>query len=230
MRVFGRSATLMTALGGVAFASSIGYCAWSYFVTWRVPRAGRLSIAHLGVDTLLFAIFAAHHSVTARPTVKAQIARAVGESSVRTVYVWLASALLGMACAAWQPVGGLVYQLQGARAAVFGAIQIAGICLFVLSVRWLDPLELAGFDAISPAVLHDDGPYGWVRHPLYTAWMLITFVTPTMTADRLLFAIISSAYLCVAIPWEETLLRRLFGEAYADYAGRVRWRVVPFLY
>jgi hypothetical protein len=117
MRVFGRTASLMTALGGVAFASSIGYCAWTYFVTWRVPRSGRFSPRDLGLDVLLFAIFAAHHSVTARPGVKAWIAGAVGDGSVRTVFVWVASALLIVVCAAWQPVRGLLYRLHGIFAA-----------------------------------------------------------------------------------------------------------------
>ena len=51
-----------------------------------------------------------------------------------------------------------------------------------------------------------------------------------MTGDRLVFAAISSAYLLVAIPWEERSLEAAFGEAYRRYKIRVRWRVLPFVY
>src|SRR5689334_22503820 len=197
MRVFGRSASLVTIVGGLGFAASIGYCAWTYFVTWRVPPAARFSVQHLALDVLLFVVFATHHSVTARPAIKAEIARLVGDGSVRTVFVLIVSVLLVIVCAAWQPVGGSVYRLPRLPADIVGGIQIAGVCLFALAVRSIDPLELAGFESVWPNVLHDDGPYGWVRHPLYTAWIVITFGSPTMTADRLLFAVVTCAYLCV---------------------------------
>ena len=51
-----------------------------------------------------------------------------------------------------------------------------------------------------------------------------------MTGDRLAFAVMSSAYLVVAIPMEERSLLRSFGDTYADYQRRVRWRIVPYLY
>jgi protein-S-isoprenylcysteine O-methyltransferase Ste14 len=40
----------------------------------------------------------------------------------------------------------------------------------------------------------------------------------------------TSAYLIVAIPWEERSLERSFGEAYRRYKAEVRWRLVPFVY
>jgi len=81
-------------------------------------------------------------------------------------------------------------------------------------VGLVDPLELAG---IRPATarnpLQVTGPYRWVRHPVYLGWLLALFAAAHMTADRLAFAIISTGYLLVAIPWEEQSLLRAFGEA-----------------
>ena len=37
-------------------------------------------------------------------------------------------------------------------------------------------------------------------------------------------------YLVAAIPLEERSLLKSFGDAYADYQRRVRWRVVPYVY
>ena len=51
-----------------------------------------------------------------------------------------------------------------------------------------------------------------------------------MTATRLTFAVISTAYLALAIPWEERSLVRTFGPAYTAYQTQVRWRMLPGLY
>jgi protein-S-isoprenylcysteine O-methyltransferase Ste14 len=60
--------------------------------------------------------------------------------------------------------------------------------------------------------------------------MLIVFGAGHMTGDRLAFAAITSLYIVVAIPWEERALERAFGDDYARYRARVRWRVIPFVY
>jgi protein-S-isoprenylcysteine O-methyltransferase Ste14 len=72
--------------------------------------------------------------------------------------------------------------------------------------------------------------YRLVRHPIYFAWVLMVWPAPVMTGTRLCFAVLSTLYLAVAIPFEERTLRRTFGPAYDGYATRVRWRMVPFLY
>ena len=74
------------------------------------------------------------------------------------------------------------------------------------------------------------GPYRWVRHPLYLGWVLMVFGAAHMTGDRLAFAAITTAYLVVAIPWEERSLRQSFGDEYARYMRDVRWRMIPFIY
>ena len=41
---------------------------------------------------------------------------------------------------------------------------------------------------------------------------------------------LTTAYLLVAIPWEERSLERAFGEGYATYKREVRWQIVPYVY
>jgi len=42
--------------------------------------------------------------------------------------------------------------------------------------------------------------------------------------------VITTLYLVAAVPWEERSLRAAFGDDYARYMRRVRWRIVPFIY
>jgi protein-S-isoprenylcysteine O-methyltransferase Ste14 len=219
--------------GGVVFVTSLAACAWTYLVRFgRVDARG--GTRALLCDAALVGIFACHHSVFARASVKRWLS-AIPEPLTRSVYVWIASLLLIAVCLLWRPVGGQWYDASGARAVAHAAIQISGLALIVGAVAGLDPLELAGIrQATGGPPRHEPllvtGPYGWVRHPLYLGWMLALFGAPHMTGDRLTFATLTSLYLVVAVPWEERSLRRSFGDAYAAYQRRVRWRIVPFVY
>ena len=51
-----------------------------------------------------------------------------------------------------------------------------------------------------------------------------------MTGDRLLFAVVSSVYLLVAMPFEETALLHQFGQRYLEYRQAVRWRLIPYIH
>ena len=219
-------------LGGALFVASLAVCAWRFLISWSNSAATlEAQWPSLVADAVLFGVFAAHHSLFAREGVKTRLASHVPERLLRSVYVWIASVLLLIACALWQPVGGDVYQVTGWRAVAHACIQLTGVWLIARSVGTIDPLELAGIHR-PPAseTLRITGPYQWVRHPLYLGWLLAVFGAAHMTGDRLAFAATSSIYLFVAIPWEERSLLRTFGEQYEDYKRRVRWRIVPFVY
>jgi protein-S-isoprenylcysteine O-methyltransferase Ste14 len=219
--------------GGALFVGSLAACAYAYGVVWAAPGTGsRFGVlAALAADSLLFAIFALHHSLFARDRAKDLVARIVPPPLVRSVYVWTASALLLAVVLLWQPVGGDLYAVAGWPRIALAALQLAGVWFIARSVSRIDPLELAGITQGSrPDALQIAGPYRLVRHPLYLGWILIVFGAAHMTGDRIAFAAISTAYLVVAIPWEERSLRRVFGAAYADYQRAVRWRVIPFVY
>ncbi|CAF1518072.1 unnamed protein product [Didymodactylos carnosus] len=60
------------------------------------------------------------------------------------------------------------------------------------------------------------GLFQLCRHPLYLFTFLAVTVSPTVSLDRLLFAIYSCAYLSIGIPIEEKKLKMIFGEAYVE--------------
>jgi len=110
-------------------------------------------------------------------------------------------------------------------------VLLYGVWLIVQAVRGIDPLELAGVRRERErGPLQVRGPYALVRHPLYFGWVLAVLGPAHMTADRLVFGVVTTLYLLVAIPWEERSLLVSFGDEYARYQRAVRWRIVPFIY
>lgn len=79
--------------------------------------------------------------------------------------------------------------------------------------------------------LIDQGPYAFVRHPIYTGVLLMVLGTVTIAATRaavVLFAALVAA-LIVKARREERLLTTHFPDVYPHYRARVRARLIPFL-
>jgi len=243
-----RSASVPTAAGrtvawgGAAlFVVALLYFLFAYFVTFG-ETAGTLASRASGAtgpivfDVTLFSIFALHHSLFARERVRAEIQRLAGPLE-RSAYVWIASALFIVVCAAWRPVPGMVWRLEAPVAWLLWVLQILGGWLTLRGAAVIDVFELAGIRQLqnAPQTPQADvatefkttGPYGWIRHPIYAGWFVVVFAVPTMTMTRLVFAVTSCAYLLVAIPLEERSLRRTTGGAYDAYIRQVRWKLVP---
>jgi methanethiol S-methyltransferase len=215
--------------GGILFVGSLAVCAYSYLVSWAAPH--ELDWAASGFDTIVFTVFALHHSLFARTRAKDWLSRRVPDRLLRSIYVWIASLLLVAVCVLWKPIGGVVYRHTGVIAVAHGFVQVLGVWIVAQSVRTIDPLELAGIRSRSDAAgLQVAGPYRLVRHPLYLGWILMVFGAALMTGDRLAFAAITTLYLVLAIPWEERSLRTAFGNDYERYMQRVQWRMIPFIY
>ncbi|HEY7292046.1 MAG TPA: hypothetical protein VH583_19580 [Vicinamibacterales bacterium] len=228
-------ARLIAWLGGGVFVASLALCTWWFIVPLGVETPFR-GWQPLVANALLLTVFAAHHSLFARPWVQRRLT-VIDPLLQRSSYVWLASLLFIAVILLWIPVGGVAYRLEGPLAWIAIGVQLAGVWMIVESVRGLDALELAGIRQVITVASSSDrrplqvgGPYGWVRHPLYLGWMLALFASPRMTGDRLAFAALTSFYLVIAVPWEEASLRQSFGESYRRYERNVRWRIVPYLY
>ena len=63
-----------------------------------------------------------------------------------------------------------------------------------------------------------------MRHPLYVGWLFAFWMTPVMTFAHLLFSIATTAYILLAIQFEERDLVREHGDTYEEYR-----RSVPML-
>jgi protein-S-isoprenylcysteine O-methyltransferase Ste14 len=225
--------------GAALFALSLLFFLYSYLIRFRHSSLDGNAAEAIAIDIALFTIFALHHSVLARDSIKARVRRLVHPAVERSIYTWTASILFLMVCALWRFVPGDLYRLTGAAAIAGYAVQLAGSFLATRSAARLDVLDLAGVRGVLDArqgaepghvALETSGVYSFVRHPVYLGWILLVFATPQMTMTRFVFAVISTLYLAVAVPFEERSLVKAFGSDYRAYQTRVRWRILPGLY
>jgi protein-S-isoprenylcysteine O-methyltransferase Ste14 len=226
------AALLFTWLGALIFFLSLAYFLFSYVTTFGETAPARAAAPAITWNVALFTVFALHHSVFARERVRTAIARALPQPLERSFYVWVASIMFIAVCALWQPVPGIAWQIDGALAWMLRAVQAAGVWLTLHSAIALDIRDLAGLRAArrGPIEFRTTGPYGWVRHPIYTGWFLMVFAASPMTMTRLVFAIVSCGYLIVAIPLEERSMINAEPNAYERYRRQVPWRLVPRIY
>ena len=182
-------------------------------------------------DLGLLALFALQHSVMARPAFKRAWTRVVPEAMERPIYVLASSLCLIAMFAFWQPLGGTVWSVTSTVGrAVAYALFAFGWGLVLMTTFLINHFDLFGLRQVWLHLLRrpyrrlhfvEPGPYKLVRHPLYLGWLFAFWSTPTMTASHLVFALMTTAYILVAIQLEERDLVAEHGASYEGYRRRV---------
>jgi protein-S-isoprenylcysteine O-methyltransferase Ste14 len=194
------------------------------------PLAGSL-LQSLAIDCALLTVFAVQHSVMARRWFKERWTRIVPWSIERATYVLCASLALLLLFWQWRPLGMSIWAIENEAARlVLWALFAAGwgtvlvvtflinhFDLFGLRQAWL-PLRGRTY---MPVSFRTPLPYRFVRHPLYFGFLLAFWMTPTMTLAHLVFALATTAYIVLAIQFEERDLLAEHGAAYAEYRRKV---------
>jgi methanethiol S-methyltransferase len=186
--------------------------------------------AALAIDLALLSLFAVQHSVMARAGFKRALTRIIPAAIERSTYVLASSLALLLLFWQWRPLGGVVWDVQheAGRALLYGGFAF-GWALVLVTTFVINHFDLFGlrqtwraFRGQPQAPLRFVTPvlYRIVRHPLYVGWLLAFWSTPTMTVTHLVFAVVTTAYILVAIQLEERDLMRMHPE-YADYRRRV---------
>jgi protein-S-isoprenylcysteine O-methyltransferase Ste14 len=182
------------------------------------------------VDLGLLSLFALQHSGMARVAFKKQFTRIIGTTIERTTFVVASSLALLALIAFWRPLGGVIWSVENAagRAILYSAFA-CGWGIVLVTTFLINHFELFGLQQVWRS-LRGHPPvraafvtplfYRVVRHPLYAGFLLAFWCTPTMTVAHLLFAVMTTAYILVAIQLEERDLLRAHPE-YAQYRERV---------
>lgn len=199
-------------------------------------RSGSLAVA-LAIDVALLGVFAVQHSVMARKWFKAWWTRLVPTPLERSTYVLFSSVALILMFWLWRPLGGVVWSVEDpiGRVVLYGLFAF-GFGLVLASTFLINHFDLFGLRQVWLYLLGrpytmlrfgTPGPYRLVRHPLYVGWLFAFWSTPTMTLAHLLFSLLTSAYILIAIQFEERDLVREFGDSYDSYRRSVPM-LIPF--
>jgi protein-S-isoprenylcysteine O-methyltransferase Ste14 len=183
------------------------------------------------IDAGLLVLFALQHSVMARPGFKRLWTRVIPPSIERSTYVLLASLALALVCWQWRPLPQAVWLIEDPIAvkAVL-IVSWSGWGLLLLSTFLISHFHLFGLSQGFARLLGRKLPepefvtpfvYRWLRHPLYTGFILAFWAAPRMSLGHLFFAVATTGYIFVGTWFEERDLIALFGDRYRQYRATV---------
>ena len=201
---------------------------------WAGPRPlVNLNLATpsgLAFDALLAVAFFVQHSGMIRKSFRTRLAAVLPDYYQPAFYAIVSGVVLVLLPVLWQPsrltLLALHRPLRWLARGIFLAA-MPGMLWSAGSLRYFDPIgggpllaHLRG--APAPAIpLTIRGPYRWVRHPIYALFLLMIWVSPDVTADRLLFNVLWTIWMVVGTVLEERDLAAEFGDGYRMYQRRV---------
>lgn len=231
------------AYGAIAYLAFLGSFAYTigFLAGLLVPKgvddgaSGSVVLAVV-VDLGLLSLFAVQHSVMARPWFKRAWTRVVPPTVERSTFVLAASAVVALLLWQWRPLPDQVWSVgpDWARALLW-ALYAAGWLMVVASTFLIGHFDLFGLKqviarwqarAYAEPGFRQPGLYRFVRHPIMVGFIVAFWSAPDMSAGRLLFAGVATAYIVVAVRFEEHDLKAHLGEPYERYSEEVP-RFVP---
>lgn len=188
-------------------------------------------LSSLAINFALLGAFAVQHSVMARPAFKGWFTRFVPVVIERSTYVLLSSLLLFVLYLLWQPMPGIIWSIESQAIRILIEIIFwAGWLTVLVSTFLINHFDLFGLRQVyinyrGKEYHHLDfriiGLYRLCRHPIMLGFVIAFWATADMTHGHLLFAGATTAYIIIALQFEERDLVSFFGDVYRDYQEKV---------
>lgn len=178
----------------------------------------------------LIALFGVPHTIMARPRFKKWWTHFVPAPIERSTYVLKSSLLLILLYWQWRPMTGTAWQVENPVGWwLLTGLYFSGYLLVLYASFLIDHFDLFGLRQVFLCLMKRDYRhppfampllYRLIRHPLLAGWMVAFWATPHMTYGHLVFAIGTTAYMLIAIPFEERDLSDILGDDYRQYLAR----------
>lgn len=184
------------------------------------------------LNLILLSIFAVQHSLMARPAFKKLWIRIVPEPVERSTYLLMTCAALILIFLFWQPIPATIWDVTNSLAGtVLTALFWIGWLVVLMSTFMIDHFDLFGLKQVYANFKKRDikqsgfvktGLYRLVRHPIMTGFLIAFWATPNMSAGHLLFALVTTGYIVIAVlHLEEKDLIASIGDDYLEYQRKV---------
>jgi len=182
-------------------------------------------------NVILLSIFAIQHSVMARPAFKKWWTKFVPAPVERSTYVLLSSLALIFMYWQWRAMPDPIWTVTNPIGVyLLWLLFFIGWGLVLFSTFLINHFDLFGLrqvDTYRRGEEYKHLPFGTplvyriVRHPIMLGFIIAFWSTPNMSVGHLLFAAVTTAYIIVAIQFEERDLVSYHGEAYEQYRQEV---------
>jgi len=184
------------------------------------------------------AFYYALHSLLAHQPIKDRLMHFVSKRYYRMLYNLIAMGLLLPVVYMYSRVDHVTLFKTNSITHLAGGLCIfSGLLLMIMALRQYNLSQFVGISDLKKlagkelAVLKISGINRWMRHPLYTAILILLngFVLIKPNTASLGLAIISLIYILIGIQLEERKLIVEFGEDYVKYRKDVSM-LIPFLF
>jgi protein-S-isoprenylcysteine O-methyltransferase Ste14 len=200
-----------------------------YSGPFNIVNLGLESAQILLLDFALCIVFFTQHSVMARKSFRRRIKQFLPEKYVGAFYAIASGIVALILVLIWQESTNQLIEARGLPLYILRAVFLLSIInvMWVMSVGFLPLFRLQTIvdemKRVNPqkTSLLVRGPYRWIRHPLYLSSLLMIWSHPDLTLDRLLFNILFSVWVMIAIILEERDLMAKYGDLYRDYREKV---------
>ncbi len=222
----------------IAFLYAIGFIG-NIIVPKSIDTGAETTMySSIFINIILLSVFALQHSIMARPKFKEWFNSIFSQAMERSTYILLSSLALILIYWQWQPITTIVWETENTiLSSIITGIFFLGWLIVLLSTFMINHLELFGLAQIFDNLKNKQTPnpkfqtnylYKLVRHPLMLGFLIAFWATPTMTVGHLLFALITTIYIFVAVKYlEEKDLKKVIGKKYETYQKEVPM-IIPF--
>jgi protein-S-isoprenylcysteine O-methyltransferase Ste14 len=211
-------------------ASGILFVLFLFLGSFTIIDLGMSAGKALMTDAFLSVIFFLQHSIMVRRGFKQLLGKFMPSIYHNAFYGLTSAIALLIVLVFWQKSPILVASADGIIFWLLRALFFLCLVGFFWGVKSLGSFDALGVGSLmryisnrqdKPQQIIAKGPYRWSRHPLYLFLIVIIWLCPVLTLDRLIFNIMWTFWIVIGTYLEDRDLHCEFGSQYLAYSSRV---------